>query len=206
MARLPVAFVWAPRTPGRAEAAVPPRRLDQLHRGSGTAVSPRQGLHRHRRGLLRDPAAGFGTAMDRTGAGKLVVNGLMTLVRDQGPAVVLPVMYALTSILTAFLSNEAAAIRLTPLAIGLSQQVGVEPRRFVMAVMFAASAGCSTPIGYQTNTPVYAAGGYRFLDFTEAGLPLNVLLWVIASLVLPISWPLGQMDRGAASTPGLLIL
>lgn len=144
--------------------------------------------------------------MDRTGAGKLVVNGLMTLVRDQGPAVVLPVMYALTSILTAFLSNEAAAIRLTPLAIGLSQQVGVEPRRFVMAVMFAASAGCSTPIGYQTNTPVYAAGGYRFLDFTEAGLPLNVLLWVIASLVLPISWPLGQMDRGAASTPGLLIL
>ena len=132
----------------------------------------------------------LGTAMETTGAGKLVVGALMALVGDHGPAVVLSMMYALTSFITAFLSNNAAAILLTPLAIGLAQQMGVDPRPFVVAVMFAASADFSTPIGYQTNTLVYAAGGYRFLDFTKAGLPLNILLWAIASLVLPMFWPL----------------
>jgi di/tricarboxylate transporter len=132
----------------------------------------------------------LGTAMDVTGAGRLVVGALMALVGDYGPAVVLSMMYALTSFITAFLSNNAAAILLTPLAIGLAQQMGVDPRPFVVAVMFAASADFSTPIGYQTNTLVYAAGGYRFLDFTKAGLPLNILLWAIASVILPMFWPL----------------
>jgi di/tricarboxylate transporter len=68
--------------------------------------------------------------------------------------------------------------------------MGVDPRPFVVAVMFAASADFSTPIGYQTNTLVFAAGGYRFLDFTKTGLPLNVLLWAIASVTLPMFWPL----------------
>jgi di/tricarboxylate transporter len=132
----------------------------------------------------------LGTAMDRTGAGKLVVDALMVLVGDHGPAVVLSMLYALTSIITAFLSNNAAAILLTPLSIGVAQQMGVDPRPFVVAVMFAASADFSTPIGYQTNTLVFAAGGYRFLDFTKIGLPLNVLLWAIASVTLPMFWPL----------------
>ena len=99
-------------------------------------------------------------------------------------------LYALTSFITAFMSNNAAAILLTPLGIGIAQQMGVDPRPFVVAVMFAASADFSTPIGYQTNTLVYGAGGYRFLDFTKAGLPLNILLWAIASIMLPIFWPL----------------
>jgi di/tricarboxylate transporter len=133
----------------------------------------------------------LGTAMETTGAGKLVVDSLMRLVGDYGPAVVLSMMYALTSFVTAFLSNNAAAVLLTPLAIGLAQQMGVDPRPFVVAVMFAASADFSTPIGYQTNTLVYAAGGYRFLDFIKVGLPLNVLLWAIASVILPVFWPLG---------------
>lgn len=132
----------------------------------------------------------LGTAMETTGAGKLVVDSLMRLVGDYGPVVVLSMMYALTSFVTAFLSNNAAAVLLTPLAIGLAQQMGVDPRPFVVAVMFAASADFSTPIGYQTNTLVYAAGGYRFLDFIKVGLPLNVLLWAIASVILPVFWPL----------------
>ena len=132
----------------------------------------------------------LGTAMETTGAGKLVVDSLMRLVGDYGPVVVLSMMYALTSFVTAFLSNNAAAVLLTPLAIGLAQQMGVDPRPFVVAVMFAASADFSTPIGYQTNTLVYAAGGYRFLDFIKVGLPLNLLLWAIASVILPVFWPL----------------
>jgi di/tricarboxylate transporter len=60
----------------------------------------------------------------------------------------------------------------------------------VVAVMFAASASFATPIGYQTNTFVYGAGGYRFLDFTRIGLPLNIILWAVASFVIPLFWPL----------------
>ncbi len=132
----------------------------------------------------------LGSAMETTGAGKLIVGWLFTLVGGFGPAVVLSMLYALTSFITAFMSNNAAAILLTPLGIGIAQQMGVDPRPFVVAVMFAASADFSTPIGYQTNTLVYGAGGYRFLDFTKAGLPLNILLWAIASVLLPVFWPL----------------
>jgi di/tricarboxylate transporter len=132
----------------------------------------------------------LGTAMDTTGAGALVVQGLIGIVGGFGPVVVLSLFYALTSMITAFMSNNAAAILLTPLAIGVAEQMGVDARPFVVAVMFAASADFSTPIGYQTNTLVYGAGGYRFLDFTKVGLPLNILMWAIASVILPLFWPL----------------
>jgi di/tricarboxylate transporter len=102
----------------------------------------------------------------------------------------LSAIYLLTSILNAFISNNAAAILFTPIAIGLAQQMGVDPRPFVVAIMFASSADFSTPIGYQTNTLVYVAGGYKFMDFVRTGLPLNVVLWIVASFVIPIFWPL----------------
>jgi di/tricarboxylate transporter len=79
---------------------------------------------------------------------------------------------------------------MTPIAIGLAQQMGVDPRPFVVAVMFAASASFATPIGYQTNTFVYGAGGYRFMDFVRIGVPLNIIMWVAATLVIPLFWPL----------------
>jgi di/tricarboxylate transporter len=132
----------------------------------------------------------LGGAMQTTGAINVIVDAIVRVIGDMGPVAVLSAIYLLTSILNAFISNNAAAILFTPIAIGLAHQLGVDPRPFIAAIMFASSADFSTPIGYQTNTFVYAAGGYRFLDFTRVGLPMNLMLWIIASFIVPIFWPL----------------
>jgi di/tricarboxylate transporter len=98
-------------------------------------------------------------------------------------------IYLFTSVLTELLSNNAVAVLITPIAIGLAQHLGVDPRPFVVAVMFAASASFATPIGYQTNTFVYNAGGYRFTDFLRIGIPLNLLMWAVGVIVIPLIWP-----------------
>ena len=133
----------------------------------------------------------LGVAMEKTGAARLVVESVAALMGGFGPVAVLSGLYLLTSALTEVMSNNAAAILLTPLAIGLATELGVDPRPFVVAVMFAASASFATPIGYQTNTFVYNIGGYRFTDFVRIGVPLNILLWIVATLVSPLFWPLG---------------
>ena len=99
-------------------------------------------------------------------------------------------IYLVTSMLTEVISNNAAAVLLTPIAIGFGTHLGIDPRPFVVAVMFAASASFATPIGYQTNTLVYTAGGYRFADFLRVGLPLNILMFAVSMFVIPIFWPL----------------
>ena len=132
----------------------------------------------------------LGSAMESTGAGALIVTAAVGIIGGLGPVAVLSIVYALTSFLTEFMSNNATAILITPIAIGLAHELGVDPRPFVVAVMFAASASFATPIGYQTNTFVYGAGGYRFMDFVKVGVPLNLILWAVATLILPIFWPL----------------
>ncbi|WP_312680264.1 SLC13 family permease [Stutzerimonas nitrititolerans] len=129
-------------------------------------------------------------AMDKVGLVELIVSSVVTLTPWAGPLFMLSFIYLFTSILTEVLSNNAVAVLVTPIAIGLAQQLGVDPRAFVVAVMFAASASFATPIGYQTNTFVYTAGGYRFSDFLKVGIPLNLLLWGAATLVIPWFWPL----------------
>lgn len=129
-------------------------------------------------------------AMDKVGLVRLIVENVMNLLPGAGPLLMLSFIYLFTSILTEVLSNNAVAVLVTPIAIGMAQHLGVDPRAFVAAVMFAASASFATPIGYQTNTFVYNAGGYRFRDFLKVGIPLNLLLWLVASLVLPLVWPL----------------
>ncbi len=131
----------------------------------------------------------LGTAMDKTGAASLIVGALSSLAAGSGPLVLLILIYAFTSFITELMSNNAAAILITPLAIGLADQMGVDARPFVVAVMFAASASFATPIGYQTNTLVYRAGGYKFTDFVRFGLPLNIVMVAVASFVIPIFWP-----------------
>lgn len=132
----------------------------------------------------------IGSAMETTGAGALLVDRLLDVVGPLGPVVVLSIVYGLTSLLTEFMSHNASAILITPIAIDIAAKMGVDSRPFLVAVMFAASASFATPIGYATNTLVYAAGGYKFTDFVKVGLPLNLLLWAVATVILPIFFPL----------------
>lgn len=132
----------------------------------------------------------LGIAMEKTGAAMLIVGQITAVAATLGPIAVLSAVYLVTSVMTEIISNNATAILLTPIAITLAEQLGVDPRPFVVAVMFAASASFATPIGYQTNTFVYGAGGYRFADFLKVGLPLNLVMWAAATLVIPLFWPL----------------
>ena len=129
-------------------------------------------------------------AMNKVGLVDTVVSHVMTLSPLLGPLFMLSFIYLLTSVLTEVVSNNAVAVLVTPIAIGVAQQLGAAPRPFVVAVMFAASASFATPIGYQTNTFVYSAGGYRFSDFMRIGVPLNLIMWAAGSLIIPLIWPL----------------
>jgi di/tricarboxylate transporter len=106
-----------------------------------------------------------------------------------GPYAVLAAVYLLTSIVTETVTNNAAAALIFPFAVAIALQIGVSPRPFVIAVAFAASASFITPLGYQTNLMVYGPGDYRFMDFVRVGLPLNLLLLICATFMIPIAWP-----------------
>ena len=102
--------------------------------------------------------------------------------------VLIALIYLLTAILTELISNNAVAALLTPVAISVAQAMDLDARPLVVAVMFAASASFSTPIGYQTNTYIYGAGGYKFTDFTRVGIPLTIILWVVSVILIPMMW------------------
>jgi len=130
-----------------------------------------------------------GTGLDHSGAVKLIVDAIAPFLAGLPPWVMVFAVYALASVLTELVSNNAVAVILTPIAIGLGLSLGVDPRPLIVAVMFGASASFSTPIGYQTNTLVYGPGGYRFTDFLRIGVPLNLLLMVVMSLLIPLFFP-----------------
>jgi di/tricarboxylate transporter len=92
-------------------------------------------------------------------------------------------------ILTEMVSNAATAIIMTPIAISIAMQIGLDPKPFIFSVCFAASASFITPIGYQTNLMVYGPGGYKFSDYIKVGLPLAISLWIMATFLIPVLWP-----------------
>jgi len=130
-----------------------------------------------------------GLGLDHSGAVKLMVDAISPLMLDLPPFVLVFAVYGLASVLTEMVSNNAVAVILTPIAIGLATSLGVDPRPLVVAVMFGASASFSTPIGYQTNTLVYGPGGYKFTDFLRIGVPLNILMMVVMSTMIPWFFP-----------------
>lgn len=113
---------------------------------------------------------------------------------DFRPYALLALIYFVTMVLTEVSSNAATAIIMTPIAIVASTQSGLDPRPFVFAICFAASASFITPVGYQTNLMVYGPGGYKFTDYMKVGLPLGLLLWIIATIMIPVLWPFSPLQ------------
>jgi len=132
---------------------------------------------------------GFGMAIEKSGLAQLIANGLTEGLGIESPYIMLALMYLLAAVMTEIISNNAVAVLLTPLVIVVAHTLGASPLPFIIAIMFGSSASFSTPIGYQTNTFVYGAGGYKFGDFFKVGAPLAVILWIVASFVIPILWP-----------------
>jgi di/tricarboxylate transporter len=132
----------------------------------------------------------LGTAMTATGASRYYADLFLGLLNGWSPVMILGGIVLLTSLCTEVMSNNATAVLLLPIAISTALGLGVDPKPFIMAVMFGASASFATPIGYQTNLLVYGPGGYRFSDYLKLGIPLNLLVIVGATLLIPIFWPL----------------
>jgi di/tricarboxylate transporter len=131
-----------------------------------------------------------GAALETSGAISLMVNAIAPWLMTVSPVLVILVVFSITSAITEVVSNNAVAVIMTPIAIGLATALGLDPRPLVVAVMVAASCAFATPIGYQTNTLVYGPGGYKFTDFMRIGLPLNISMALIVSFAIPLIWPL----------------
>ncbi|MBN8180503.1 MULTISPECIES: SLC13 family permease [Stappiaceae] len=124
-------------------------------------------------------------ALEGTGGANAIATGLVHLLAGASPTVMLSALFFIVMILTNFLSNNAAAVLFTPIAINLANQIGASPEAFVVCLIIAANSSFATPIGYQTNLIVMGPGHYKFNDFVRAGTPLALILWLTFSLVAP---------------------
>ncbi len=131
----------------------------------------------------------LGVALEKTGAADLLSGFLVNWIGVLGPFAVLAGFYLLTSLLTEAMSNNATAVLLAPVAIATADAMAISPRPLLMAVAFAASSSFMTPVGYQTNTLIFGPGNYRFGDFMRVGAPLNLMFWILATLLIPVFWP-----------------
>ena len=132
---------------------------------------------------------GLGEAMNETGTAAWIAHGMVDLLHPFGPYALLAGITVVSSILASLMSANAIAVLMVPIAAGVAQQEGVNTMPLVMGVLFGVHACFATPFGYQTNTLVYGPGGYRYMDFVRIGLPLNVILCVVATIAVPIVWP-----------------
>ena len=135
-----------------------------------------------------------GIVIQTSGTAKWIAEFISSVVQmaspEWQPRVLLAIIYLITMILTEVSSNAATAIIMTPITMAVSYEMGVDPRAFIFAVAFAASASFITPIGYQTNLMVYGPGGYKFSDYIRVGFPLALIFWITAIFVSPVLWPI----------------
>jgi len=132
----------------------------------------------------------MGIAMAKTGTAQFLSDQIISLVGGYGPEAIMVGLFVLTTIITEFMSNAAAAVLVAPIAISAAAQLNMEPYAFAMGVGIAASNSFLFPIGHQASVLVYGPGNYRFFDFTKVGLPLTLLIWLLLIIFLPIFWPL----------------
>jgi di/tricarboxylate transporter len=130
----------------------------------------------------------LGLALERTGGAQLLANLAARSADHVPPLVILFIFYLITTTLTELISNNAAVVILVPVGIATAESIGLDPKAFVLVIMFAASNSFATPVGYQTNTMIYGPGGYKFLDFTRIGLPMNLLMAVATTFFIFLVW------------------
>ncbi len=130
----------------------------------------------------------LGKALEVTGAAAAIA-GILLEFPGNDPWLVLALAYLMTMLLTEMITNNAAAVLMYPICMAAANSLGVSPMPFVIAVMMAASASFSTPLGYQTNLMVFGPGGYRFTDFLKIGIPLQLLMFAVSVIVIPQVWP-----------------
>ena len=132
---------------------------------------------------------GVGKALEQSGVAKLFAGMLVEATRSFGPSATLATIYFGTMVLNELISNNAAAALSFPFCLESARLLGVSERPFVMAVTLAASYAFASPIGYQTHMMVFGPGGYRFTDFMRVGIPLNLLMLIVAIVLIPLIWP-----------------
>jgi di/tricarboxylate transporter len=132
---------------------------------------------------------GVGRALEQSGVAKAFAGLLVEATRSWGPIATLAAIYFGTMVLNELISNNAAAALSFPFCLESARLLGVSERPFIMAVTLAASYAFASPIGYQTHMMVFGPGGYRFTDFMRVGIPLNVLMWITAVILIPLIWP-----------------
>lgn len=132
---------------------------------------------------------GVGVALEESGVARLFAGFLVEGTRSWGPTATLAALYFGTMVLNELISNNAAAALAFPFCIESARLLGVDSRPFIMGVTLAASFAFASPIGYQTHMMVFGPGGYRFTDFMRVGIPLNLLMWVVAVVLIPMIWP-----------------
>ncbi|MHA7919287.1 SLC13 family permease, partial [Alloalcanivorax xenomutans] len=130
----------------------------------------------------------LGTALEESGAAGWIVDSLFRA-HITSPWMALVLIYVITALFTELITNNAAAVLVFPLALGVAEQLGVSPTPFIVAVMFAASASFMTPLGYQTNLMVMGPGGYRFTDYLRIGVPMSLLAGAVSITLIPLVWP-----------------
>ena len=129
------------------------------------------------------------TALEKTGASALVSQGLVESLGSMGPTALLAGIYFTTSLMTMFISNTATAVLMAPIALVAAQQVGVNPYSFLFAVTLGASMCFASPFSTPPNALVMKAGGYTFMDYVKVGLPLQIIIGVVMTFVLPLLFP-----------------
>ena len=134
----------------------------------------------------------LGLALEKTGGVTLIAQSILQITGNFGPAVTLSAIILVCSLLTTFLSNNAVAVMVAPIVIQIAGSLQANPKPFLIGVAIGCSACFATPIGYQTNTLVYGVGGYKFRDFVKIGIPLNLIVWLAASILIPFLYPLAK--------------
>jgi di/tricarboxylate transporter len=132
----------------------------------------------------------LGLALEKTGGAEYIAQLFVAATSELPKPMILSGLILLITLLTNVVSNNAAAVIGTPIAISVAFQLGVSPEPFVLAVIFGANMSFATPIGYQTNLLIMSAGGYRFSDFVRVGVPLTLIMWLTFSLILPVLYEL----------------